>query len=88
MNKNFEVVLLILEDPKSLPIWLDDNRIVHEDIKVAMKYIKEQNLLSKEEFAEKAVYLRDCCLFYSSLKTMSNSGMSAQEIMNLVGKEK
>ena len=86
MSKNYEVVTLILKDPKLIPVWINENKIVIEDIKIAMDYIKDQNLLSEDDFTKKLEYLQQCTSFYHSLVTLSKSGKSNQEIREICEK--
>ena len=86
MSKNYETVSLIIHDPKEIVIWINDGRITKKDVKIAIEYIKEQELLSEDEFENRVKYLTYTQEAFTKLSTMHKSGIGVDEVIKILKK--
>ena len=84
INTNYKLVYLILNEPEIVAIWLGDDKINLDDIKNAFMYIKDQNLLTKEDYTEKVKYVKETTMLLSDMFMAYSDGMSLDKIKEIL----
>jgi len=85
---NYDIVTLILTKPESIALLYTDKVITKEEIRTALEYIKDQELLTSQGFEDKVDFIKETMMLLYELHAAFNAGMSIDELRAALYKSK